>query len=73
MRRMKFPPIGYKAWDLGRFRRPLFFGNHLASVGREIPVTEDLQLGALVLERTSPSQICRAANKVAVDQPSYHG
>jgi|GEM_PF-226190 len=69
MRRMKFPPIGYKAWDLGRFRRPLFFGNHLASVGREITVTEDLQLGALVLQRTSPSQMAFAANESLVAQP----
>ncbi len=45
------------------------FGNRLASVGREIRVTEVLKLGALALERISPSQLGCAANKVAVDQP----
>jgi len=72
MRRTKFPPIGYAALNLGRVRlsASLFFvGNRLASVRREIRVTEVLQLGALVLERTSPSQIACAANEVAVDQP----
>lgn len=49
--------------------RPGFFGNRLASVGREIKVTEVLQLGALLLEQTSPSQIECAANELAVDQP----
>src|SRR6266403_1773776 len=70
MRRMKFPPTGYTALNLDRFRLSahLFFGNRLAAVGREIRVTEVLQLGALVLERTSPSQIACAANELVVDQ-----
>src|SRR5260370_33236886 len=46
-----------------------FFGYRRASVRRETNVTEALQLGALLLEQTSPSQIECAANELAVNQP----